>query len=374
MVSCTLVRRQLVASVVLLLLLQAALGRPPGAPTEAEVREHIQQLERTKDLTARVKVLQWFHNHAEAQSSRLAIPVLERTTREGPVTKVRVEAILALYQIARKQKLPCPLALVQAIFDKDEGVRDDAGGLVMMFSDFAPGTVELAFRGAWSEDENVRNCGLNLVALVAPRDEKALAVLETAKNDRSFQVRHNSYCYKFKANNKVDELLAWMIRLQDDDSILDPVPKDEKVRNLEKAVRNLAIIGSARQICEWCEQRPDELAAALLQLLDHQSPVVRRGAMRLIGVTAVTPGPSKPRPKDDTLESASAYLFLEPELPPTPGGQPKDRLEKSKVALFLEKCKVRERLKKLSDNDPDRAVRRAALLALDRLARLHGRP
>ena len=38
-------------------------------------------------------------------------------------------------------------------------------------------------------------------------------VIETAKHDRMFSVRHNAHCAKFKANDKLDEFLAWMVRL-----------------------------------------------------------------------------------------------------------------------------------------------------------------
>ncbi len=55
---------------------------------------------------------------------------------------------------------------------------------------------------------------------------------------------------------------------------------------------------------------------------------------------------------------------------PKPDRKPKPRLEKSKVAPCLEKRKVRERLEKLRDNNSDRAVRGAALLALGLLSRL----
>ena len=375
MPAYTLVRPLLVGSSFLLLPLHAAVAQPPATPTDAEVRERVQQLERRKNQPARLEVLQWLHKHAAAKSARLAIPVLERTIRDDPVSKVREDAVLALFHVASKQKLPCPLALAQAIFDKDVSVRQAAGALTTQFSTFAPGTLELALRGAWSEDADVRDYGLNLLALSAPRNDKALAVLETAKNDRSFQVRHNSHCYKFKANDRLDEYLAWLIRLQEDKSVLDPVPKDEVLRKRDECIRNLTMLGSANLIVEWCEKRPDDLADALLKLLDHPSPVVRHGAVRLIGVTAVKTDRSKAMSRDDPSSNVPSYLFPGSESgPPKPGSQPKPRLEKSKVAPCLERRKVRERLEKLRENDQDRAVRGAALLALDRLAQLQLKP
>jgi hypothetical protein len=370
----TVVRWLLIGSSLLVLPLNTGRAQPRPAPTDAEVRERIQQLER-KNEPAQLETLQWLQKHAAVKNAGLAIPALERTIRDDPVGKVRESAVLALSDVARKQKLPCPLALVQAIFDDEFSVRQDAAALITQFTAFAPGTVELAFRAAWSNDANVRSCGLHLLALAAPRDEKALAVIETAKNDRSFLVRHNSHCFKFQASDRLEEYLVWLIRLQEDDSVLDPVPNNEELRKQEECNRNLAIIASARSILEWCDKRPDELAAALVQLLDHKSSVVRHGAVRLIGATAVKTDPPNPKSGDVPLSKVPAFLFPKSGSGPLqPGSQPKPRLEKSKVAPFLEKRKVRERLQKLSDSDPDRAVQGAALLTLDRFARLQEKP
>jgi hypothetical protein len=350
-------------------------AQPPAPPTEAEIRERIQRLEQSKDAPVRLEALQWLRKHVAARTAPLVIPVLERTIIDDPVSNVREEAALALSAMARKLKRPCPLALVQAIFDEDVSVHQTAAALALQFTAFAPGTVERGFRAAWSEDATLRTDGLHLLALAAPQDEKALAVIETARNDRSFQVRHNAHCFKFLANDKLDEYLVWVIRMQEDRSVLDPVPQDEALRKQEENMRNLAILGSAMQIVEWCEKRPDDLAAALLPLLDHKSPVVRRGAARLIGAAAIKTDLSSPKSGSDLMAKEFSYLFPESESgPPKPGNQPKLRLEESKVAPCLEKRKARERLEKLRDNDLDRAVRQAALSALERLARLRGKP
>lgn len=371
MASCNLVRRLLVDSLCLLLLLPlpAALAQPPETPTDAEVREQMLRLERQKNQASQLEALQWFQTHARAKNTMLAIPILEHVIRDNPASKVREEAILALSDVARKQKMPCPRALVQAIFDSDFYVRQTAAHRATQFTTFAPGTAELAFRAAWSEDALVRDYGLNLLALAAPKDEKALAVIETAKNDRSFSVRHNAHCYKFQANRALDEFLVWLIRVQNDKSVLDPVPNDQMLRERDEAYKNVAIIGSVYWLLEWSAKRPDELATALVQLLDHPSPRVRYGAARLIGVAAVQ---SQLKPEDDLLKRTTSYFY--PESEEKQDGQPKPRLEKSKVAPCLEKLKVRERLEKLSKNDPDEEVQGAALSALARLARLQGKP
>ena len=200
-------------------------------------------------------------------------------------------------------------------------------------------------------------------------------MIEAAKNDRRFLVRQNAYCCKFKANDRLAEYLAWLIRLQEDECVLDPIPKDEKLREEEEYSRQLAVLHSALMILDWCEKRPDELAAALVQLLDHKSPAMRHGAVRLIGVTAAKSDLSNSKVGKDYFSKVPSYLFPDSESEaPKSGSPPKPRLEKSKVAACLEKRKVRERLEKLSANDPDRQVQGAARFALDRLARLQAKP
>jgi len=375
MPSCTVVRRLLVGSFSLLLPVHAALAQPLAKPTDAEVHGWIERLEQKKDQPARLQALKWFQKHDAAKNARLAIPSLEQTIRADPDSKLRQQTIVALFDVARKQKLPCPLTLVQALFDQEASVRQYAAAVATQFTTFAPGTVEPALRASWSEDAYVRSSGLHLLALAAPRDEKALAVLETAKNDRSFQVRHDAYCFKFQVSDRLDEYLAWLIRVQEDESVLQPIPNDEELRKREEYYRSLYILHGTRTILDWCEKRPDELAAALVQLLDHKSPAMRHGAVRLIGVTAVKSDLSNTEVGKEYLSKVPSYLFPDSESGASkPGNPPKPRLEKSKVAACLEKRKVRERLDKLSKNDPDRAVQGAALLALDRLARLQVEP
>src|ERR1700681_875031 len=131
------------------MLLPAGLIEPP--PTEAKVRAEIQRLERRNSESTRLEALQWLRRRAAAKHTGLAIPALERTIRDDPVSKVREEAVLALYQLAEKQKQPCPLVLLQAILDEDEFVHQTARGVSGQFAAFASGSVELLLRGAWSD-------------------------------------------------------------------------------------------------------------------------------------------------------------------------------------------------------------------------------
>jgi hypothetical protein len=83
---------------------------------------------------------------------------------------------------------------------------------------------------------------------------------------------------------------------------------------------------------------------------------MRRGAVRLIGVSAAKVEPNVERDWKKLLERW-------PELPKLQ--QP---LERSKVAIRFEQLKGEERLYELRDNDADPTVRQAARITLERLA------
>jgi hypothetical protein len=324
------------------LAVQACLTQPPAeAPTDAQVREQIGRLD-SKDKAVRLEAVKWLVSHASAKNAGLAVPVLERSIHEDRNAEVRMEAVNALGQIAKQLDKPCPLVLLEALLDQDSNVRQMADARASFFTTFAPGSVEPVLRAVWSDDADIRNPSLLLLAQVAPRDDRALAVIETAKQDRAFQVRHAAYCAKFKANDRLDEFLIWMIRMREDpDTVLAPAPEDRELRQQDQTMRNLFLLYSAQKTLEWIDKRPDELSAALLKLLDHKSPVIRRGSAWLIGAEARqgdAPDAGKPAP--------------------------------SKVTVRLEKLKIRERLVKLSENDLDASVRAAARDALTRLSKL----
>ena len=109
-------------------------------------------------------------------------------------------------------------------------------------------------------------------------------------------------------------------------------------------------IASAYLFIEWSDERPDDLAPALVKLLDGPSPDLRRGAVTLIAAAVV---------KTD-LPDFQAKQPAHPKVdkPPQP----------SKTAVRFEALKAEERLHKLSEKDSDPTVRAAARVALERFA------
>ena len=87
-----------------------------------------------------------------------------------------------------------------------------------------------------------------------------------------------------------------------------------------------------------------------------------------VGAAFVKVNPPQPgKSGDDFSRQALSYLYHDTKSPKT-GDETGRRAEKSKAGVCLEKLNVRDRLAKLSADDMDPAVRRAARDALGRLA------
>jgi hypothetical protein len=329
--------------------------REPG-PTDAEVLEQSKRLEAAPALTARLDALRWLQRHAAAKNAHLAVPALEKAIRADKEAKVRNEAVEARVSIARNRKDACPLAVVEALLDDDEAVRQTADLLAGQFKTFAAGSVEVLLRCAGSETGKGQLCLLHL-ARAAGKDKRVLDAIEKATQDASFSVRHNAHVARFQANDNLEQFLTYLIRLQEDpDGVLGKVDPLSEEGKREIVTRNLTRIGATVLIIEWSENRADDLAAALKKLLGSPMPLLRRGAVRLVGACATKVDPA----------DLKKLLDLEP----PPVVKPETRPQKSKAGVLFEKMKLDDVLRDLRKSDSDESVRRFADTALDRLDKL----
>jgi hypothetical protein len=137
-------------------------------------------------------------------------------------------------------------------------------------------------------------------------------------------------------------------------------------------MRNLFSLGGACRVVEWSHERPDELAAALVKLLDHKSAPMRRGAADLIGASAKHTELKRDDPKFGINFDNGGFGVLGPYLgsKPTDAKEKLDRPMPSKTYPKLMERKAIERLRYISTMDEDLTVREAASLALKRIAEL----
>jgi HEAT repeat protein len=331
---------------------------PP--PTDADVKKQIERLDPKKAEAERLDAAKWLGRHAKAKNANLGVPALERCIRTDPAADVRDAAVLGLAKIAKDRDESCPRAIVEAMLDKDVFVSQTADLVADWFKTFPPGSVEVLLRCAGSEDDNRRARSLGHLARAGGKDKQVIEAIEKATKDKSFGVRHNARVALFQATDNLAELLAYFVRLLDDsDSLLSPVDPTSEEGKRERTTRHLVSLGAAMLIVEWSDKRPDDLAPALLKLLESPSSQMRRGAARQIGASAVK------------VELTGLDGKKEAKVPPEPSKAEKP--EPSNVAGRFEKLKAEDRLRDLRDNDPDDTVRAAARVALERLASVRGK-
>lgn len=339
----------------------------PPAPSDAEFVRMAQRLEREQDKATRLEALQWINRRCWAKNAELVVPALERCIRDDTEMEVRRDAIQTLAQVVRSQGKPCPLVLVESLLDREDEVRWQVSAYLGIFKTYTPETIPILLRGVGSGDADTRSSCLIHLGVIGQKDAKLLPVFDAAKKDPVFDVRHSAYCAHFRATDKLEEFLPYIVRMREDpDQLFTPAAEDSETRKRERTYRNLVVLGSAMNLIEWSEKRPEELATVLLKLLEDPSPLMRQGAANIIGAAVR---------KVDLGEMKEGVLSkLVPVVDPSsadekPKAKPlEERPEKSKVCLQLEKAKVQERLLKLREDDPDLGVREAARLALGRLA------
>jgi HEAT repeat protein len=370
-------------SIVLAVSTTSVRGRPPQAPTGAEIAEQLRRLDpkSEKGKENRMKAISWIgRNCEEKKTVEPAIPALEKSIRQDPEWEVRQRAVRVLSQVVRRLERPCPLAVIEAMHDKEDFVRYEAVVWAALFKTFEPGATDVLLRGATADNAELRGSSLLILARVAGKDPKALAAMEKSKNDKVLDVRHSAHIALFTAKDKLDDFLPYLIRVREDPtSFLSPVAEDSELGKQERTYRNLVLLGIANQVADWSESRAEEMARELVKLLKHESPIMRRGAARLVGATAVRPDwlvqkkdgnrytVSDPKWMDGTTQ---LWRFLDPmtEPPLKNDNKPKRPSMPSKAAESLETLGADAVLRKLRDDDPDRSVRAAAGEALERLA------
>jgi HEAT repeat len=341
-------------------------------PSAADFDAQLAKLTPTATAAERLAVAKWLLTNFPSQHSPRAVPALERLISKDPESEVRQKAVAALVQIVHRHDIQCPLGLIVALRDPVDEVRWEASVLGGPFKKrLAPGVLDALIAAASDERTAVRSTCLIHLANAASKDVKARAVIEKAKEDKTFEVRHTAHCAWFIATDDMVAFLTYTIRVRDEPkAVLDALAEGSEEAKLQQCQRNLFLLGSASRIVDWTEERPDDLAAALLKLLDDKSAAMRRGAVDLMGASA-----RKVDNRRDLLaafDSGKSALesllpYLDPEgMPPKEKPTPAPRPSKAYASLLARNAD--DRLRDLARKDSDETVRTAAQRALERFA------
>src|SRR5262249_33101738 len=159
--------------------------------------------------------------------------------------------------------------------------------------------VDLLLAACGDDRADVRSTCVTLIAHAAPNDPRVLAAIEKARKDKAFDVRLNAECARHTATKDLAEFLRFIVQIRaEPDAVVDKLPADSEDAKAQQCRRNLFILGSAVSVAAWSEERPDDLAGALMKLLDHKSDTMRLAAIELIGAAArkIPEDPALPGP------------------------------------------------------------------------------
>lgn len=361
--------------IAIVVLVYAVPGSAQEAPSAADFDAQLAKLSTKATKDERLAVAAWLRKNFSSKRAPSAIPALEKLIRDDPEADVRRQAASALFYLVNSHDVDCPLALITALRDPVDEVRWEVSVMTGPYKKrMAPATLDALIAAVGDDRTDVRaNCVL-LLAHAAGKDAKARAAIEKAKVDRTFDVRHTAYCAWYIATNDLADFLTYMIRVREEpDAVLNPLPEGSEEAKTQLCMKNLFVLGSATRIIEWRNDRPDDLAAALVKLLDDKSAAMRRGAAHLVGASARrvelkqfdprAPIGSGPNP----LESLFPYIEPDAKLPKVAPAPP---VLPSKAYGSLVNRKAVARLRYLATMDTDETVRSAARRSLERFAEI----
>jgi hypothetical protein len=310
----------------------------------------------------RLAAAKWLLANSDSEHAPRAIPALEKSARGDPASGVRRAAVAALVRIVNRHDVPCPLGLAAALRDPVDEVRWEASVLPGPFKRrLAPGALAALIAAVGDDRAGVRSNALIHLADAAGKDPKARAVIGKAMEDKDLEVRFTAHRAWFTATGDLAALLRYVVRVREEPAaVLSPLPAGSEGAKVQQSQRNLFVIGSAVLIADWAEERPEDLAVALLALLGHESAAMRRGAADLMGVVA------RRAEKRDTPGAAPfepPLSYLDPGAGEKP---PKPRPSKAFAVLLARDAGTR--LREVGAKDPDETVRSAARRALERWA------
>jgi HEAT repeat protein len=248
-----------------------------------EIAAQIKRLDRGLPAAVRRAAVKRLRQLEEAPAAPRALPALTRCARD-PDAEVRYEALHALAGICVIHERPCPLALIEGLFDRNHDVRAAAWTCVGAFHKYPEKALPLLLRAAEHEDANVRQSVLIPLATLGGKSAVVLAALKKRTADPDLQVRNNAHVAVYQINKDLSFIVPYWLECI---ASYQPIKlgKDDQTEELKRkgAARNLIIIGAAEQLCQLGRERPAELANILRKRLSDKSPGMRRVSARILG-------------------------------------------------------------------------------------------
>ena len=199
--------------------------------------------------------------------------------------EVRNAGVLALGTLCERHGRACPLTLIDAMFDADELVRTNAGGLVSLFDKLPRAALPILFEYAADPDPERRSDALVSLGRAGANDPTVLIVLRQAVRDRDVMVRTHAVAGLWHATKDLSEVVPHWLRFIDDAQTQND-PDARRTAAERSAVGRLAAFGAAELLDTHGGTDPDRLGKVLVDLLDSDLPAIRRRATERLGKLA----------------------------------------------------------------------------------------
>ncbi len=248
----------------------------------AQQIESLAQDQKKADRLAALKSLR----ETEDPNAVKAIPALTRCM-EDKDGEIRDDACWALAEIALKNKMACPLPVLEALLDPAAEVRTTAVTYVDVYKKYPDEARKLLLRAMNHEDSNVRSCAPTILARIASKDKEVLAVLRKATQDKDPIVRNNAVVAIYAITKELEPFVIHLVKSPDDLFELGDKQENETAeKKKSRSVTSLLALGAAAKLDELTKEQPADLALILIKLLADKSARIRARAARILGATA----------------------------------------------------------------------------------------
>jgi HEAT repeat protein len=252
------------------------------------IAEQIKRLDKGQPAAVRLTAAKLLWRLETAPAAAQAIPALAVCAKDRDVELRRV-ALMALGETAFLHKRPCPLPVVEGLFDPNPNVRGSAWTNIGLFREYPKEALPLLLRAADHEDRNVRLNVLLPLATVGGKSPEVLTLLKKKTTDKDPLIRNNAHVALYQATKDLELIVRYWLERADTSPALG-LGKAEQLRVIDetRSAKMLEMLThwSAKMLGDVGRERPAELAGVLLKLLSDKSPLMRRNSARVLGAMA----------------------------------------------------------------------------------------
>lgn len=250
---------------------------PFSALAEDQITAAIERLGKNHAKPDRIAAAQWLRK-SEDRHALQATDSLTAMCKDADAD-IRYASVLTLDTLCRRYARPCPLVLVEAMYDPVYKIRTNAGLIVSLYKQLPHEAVPLLLQHAAHTDVEIRANTLNALGRAGADDALALAVLRQAVHDRDVPVRTNAVAGLWHATDDLSQVVPhWLLFIEE--ALLAETRSNDDAARKDVATLEMAAIGADTQLQKHGRRRPAELCNVLVELLRSDRPVMQRAATK----------------------------------------------------------------------------------------------